>query len=240
MDCHNILKYLPCIHSTDLAHFNTLAKPPVVEPKDIEHAVKVARVTGTHGIRNAALLYVLFGTGLTAGEIGRLTTHDYCDSKGSTRRKCIVRAEISYNGYERALFWSNKKIVDAIDAYLAWRVDNSVGLGTPGRYRDLDPHSALFHNGRSGGGFTATKYIKGGVERESAMVLTALFKNLLKQAGVEGSALSGRRTLAVLLARQGKDPALVREMLGLRNISQAREMMRTDPVRMADIVAKAF
>lgn len=72
------------------------------------------------------------------------------------------------------------------------------------------------------------------------MVISALFKKLLKQAGVEGSALSGRRTFAVLQARKGRDPALVREVMGLRNISDAKEMMRTDPKRMADIMAKVL
>lgn len=166
--------------------------------------------------------------------------HDYCNAEGKPRRKCIVRQEISYNGYDRKLYWANAKLVAAIDDYLAWRVENKVGMGTPGRYRGLDPHSPLFQNGRSPGGFAATKYVKDGVARESAMVLSALFKKLLQQAGVEGSALSGRRTFAVLMARQGKDPALVREMMGLRNISDAKEIMRTDPVRMADIVAKVF
>lgn len=217
-----------------------MAKPPVVSPSDIEHAVKVARVSGANGLRNAALLYTLFATALTPGEIGRLVIHDYCAADGKTRRKCLVRQEISYNGYSRALYWSNSKLVAAIDDYLAWRVENKVGLGTPDRYRGLDPHGPLFVNGRTGGAFAATTYTKDGVQRESAMVLSALFKKLLKQAGVEGSALSGRRTFAVLLARQGKDPALVREMMGLRNISDAKAIMAGDPVRMAKIVAKVF
>jgi len=217
-----------------------MAKPPVVEPKDIDIAAQIARGEGSQGVRNAALLYVLFGTAMTPGEISKLTVDDYLRANGTIRKQHLVRAEISYNGYERPLRWSNAKVVAAMDDYVTWRLDNKVGLGTEGRFRGLDPHSALFQNGRSPGGFRATSYMKDGVRRESAMVLSALFKKLLKQAGVEGSALSGRRTFAVLLARQGKDPALVREVMGLRNISEAREIMRTDPVRMADIVAKVF
>lgn len=184
------------------------------------------------------MLYVLFGTGLTAGEIGRLTIHDYLISSGKARAKFLVRAEISYNGYERALFWSNPKIARAMDEYLAWRVENSVGMVTPGRYRGLDPHSPLFVNGRTGGPFLGTLYIKGGAVRETAMVLSALIKRLLTQAGIEGSAQSGRRTLAVLLARQKKDVAVVRQILGLRNLTQARDMMRGDPKWLASLVSK--
>ncbi len=217
-----------------------MAKPPVVEPADIERAVKIARVTGSQGVRNAALVYMLFVSAMTPAEIARLTVDDYLRADGSLRKRHIVRAEISYNGYERPFLWSNQPLITAIDEYLGWRLENMVGLGTPGRYRGLDPHSALFQNGRTPGGFKATSYIKDGVRRESAMVISSLFKTLLKQAGVEGSALSGRRTFAVLQARKGRDPALVREMMGLRNISDAKEMMRTDPKRMADIMAKVF
>jgi site-specific recombinase XerD len=217
-----------------------MAKPPVVEPKEIDVAARIARASGANGLRNAALLYTLFASALTPAEIGRLVVHDYCGADGKIRRKCIVRAEVSYNGYPRDLYWSNAKLTTAIDEYLAWRIENTVGLGTPDRYRGLDPHSPLFTKGMTNEPFSTTAYTKDGVQRESAMVLSALFKKLLKQAGVEGSALSGRRTFAVLLGRQGKDPAVVREMMGLRNISDAKAIMAHDPVRMADIVARVF
>lgn len=217
-----------------------MAKPPVVEPRDLEHAVKVSRVSGSQGVRNAALLYTLFGTGLTPSEIGALRVADVVTTHGEIKRKTLVRAEISYNGYERTLYWSNAKVRQALEDYLAWRRTNQIGAGTPGRFGDLDPHSFFFINVRTGEGFTETTYQKQGKEHSSAMVLSALFRQLLKQAGVAGNARSGRRSLAVYMARQGKDPAIVREMLGLRSISAAKAMMQHDPVRMADIVAKVF
>ncbi|MCK9987768.1 MAG: integrase/recombinase XerD [Azoarcus sp.] len=217
-----------------------MAKPAVVEPKHLEHAAKVARVTGSQGVRNVALLYTLFGAGLTPGEIAALRVADCVSTNGEVKKKSLVRAEIAYNGYERTVYWTNAKLTQALDDYLDWRVEHQVSLGTTGRFRGLDPHSFLFINGRSGEGFKATRYMKDGVQRESAMVLSALFKQLLKQAGVEGCARSGRRTFAVLLARQGKDPAVVREALGLQSLTAAKQMMQGDPVRMGDIVARVF
>jgi integrase len=217
-----------------------MSKPPVVEDKDLEHAVKVARIMGANRIRNVALLYTLFGTAMTPAEICKITSDDFLKSDGAVRKKHLVRAEIAYNGNERPLFWANTKLVGAIDEYLAWRVEHGIGLGTPGRFRGLDPHSALFHNSRSGGGFTLTSYVKDGVQRESAMVLSALYRKLFSQAGVEGQALSGRRTFAVKMARQGKDPVIVREILGLASISATRDIMKGDPARMDKIVASIF
>jgi site-specific recombinase XerD len=105
-----------------------MAKPPVVEDKDLEHAVKVARITGSQGVRNAAILYALFGTAMTPSELCKLATDDYLKSDGKIRTKHLVRAEIAYNGYERPLYWTNKKLTDSIDEYLAWRVAPSAGV----------------------------------------------------------------------------------------------------------------
>lgn len=217
-----------------------MSKAPVVEDNDLEHAVKVARITGSQGIRNAALLYTLFGVALTPAEICKLTVHDYLQADGTVRKRHLVRAEVAYNGHQRPLYWANPKLVAAIDAYLNWRVETQLGLGTPGMYRGLDPHSALFQNGRSGGGFRLTSYVKDGVQRESAMVLSALFRKLFAQAGVDGQALSGRRTFAVKMARQGRDPAVVKEILGLASLSATRQIMKGDPAQMAKIVAAIY
>ena len=197
-------------------------------------------MTGSQGIRNAAILLSIFGTGLTPSELAALRVADAVRENGELASKTILPAHVAYNGYERTIFWANPKLRSGMDDYLNWRVDNGVGVGSPGRFRGLDPYSALFINGRTGNGFAATGYEKGGVQRESAMVLSALIRQLLKQAGVDGNARSGRRSLAVWLGRQGKDPALVREMLGLRSITATKTLMQHDPVRMGDIVARAF
>lgn len=217
-----------------------MPKPPVVEDRDLQHTVDVARGTGTYGIRNAALLYVLFGTMMTPAEISKLKTDDYLKADGTVRKKHLVRAEISYNEKSRPLYWVNPKLIASVDAYLSWRFQNGIGIGTEGRFRGLDPHSPLFHNARSGGGFALTKYVKEGVERESAMVLSTLYRKLFAQAGVQGQALSGRRTFAVKMKRLGKDAAVVREVLGLASLSAAKEMMDGDPVELAKIVAAVF
>lgn len=78
------------------------------------------------------------------------------------------------------------------------------------------------------------------MERESVMVLSTLFRRLFSQAGVQGQALSGRRTSAVKMKRLGKDPAVVREVLGLGSLSAAKEMTEGAAVKLAKIVAAVF
>ena len=49
-----------------------------MEDGQLEHAVKVARISSTeNGLRDSALLLACFGTGMTVTELSRLRVHDY-------------------------------------------------------------------------------------------------------------------------------------------------------------------
>jgi hypothetical protein len=59
--------------------------------------------------------------------------------------KSWIAAEVAYNGKERPLWWSNTKVVNAIDKYLAYRVESGHGIATrKAAYRGLDPESPYF------------------------------------------------------------------------------------------------
>lgn len=60
-------------------------------------------------------------------------------------------------------------------------------------------------------------------------------------AGLEGgSAQSARRTLAVKLHRQGYDLVHIATLLGHQSVSTTKRPVTQDPVRLADIVARAI
>lgn len=63
----------------------------MVEPKDLDHAARVARVTGSQGIRNAAILLSLFGTGLTPSELAALRVADAVRENGEMASKQSCR-----------------------------------------------------------------------------------------------------------------------------------------------------
>jgi hypothetical protein len=59
--------------------------------------------------------------------------------------KSWIAAEVAYNGKERPLWWSNTKVVNGIDKYLAHRVESGHGITTrKAAYRGLDPESPYF------------------------------------------------------------------------------------------------
>ncbi|NCU67985.1 site-specific integrase (plasmid) [Acidovorax sp. 210-6] len=218
-----------------------MAKPPVIEDRQIEHLLKATAAYSRVPLRDTALLLVLYGTALSVTELATITVGDYLDAKGSVRIASKVRVDVAHNSEERPLFWSNKRIVAALDAYLAWRVERKQGITVKkGAYRGLDPESALFLT-EDGGAYSLTKRaLPSGVLSYSCNSLGAYISRLHSNAGIEGgSAQSARRTFAVKQHRQGRDLVHIAAILGHKSVSTTKRLVEGDPVRLADIVARA-
>lgn len=78
-------------------------------------------------LRDTALLLTLYGTAMSVTELATVTVGDYLDAEGNVRVTSAVRVDVAHNGEERPLFWSNRRIVSALDAYLAWRMEHKHG-----------------------------------------------------------------------------------------------------------------
>ena len=185
-----------------------MPKAIVIEDEQLEHAVRVAKVSSPeNGGRDAALLLTCFGTGMTVTEICRLRVSDYLTESGTVLIDSQVRAEIAYNHRPRPLCWTSKKLTNAIDAHLAERLARGHGVTTRVMaFRGLDPDSPLFVSGRTGEGLKISAQKRDGKTYYSANQLSRLYTRLFSMAGIEGaSAQSGRRTLAVKLKCRGID-----------------------------------
>lgn len=207
-----------------------MAKAPVVEESEFRHAVKVAAVTGQSKERDVALLWVLYGTGMMPIEAARLTVGDYLGADGAVREESGIRAEVAFNDIPRPLYWSNKGVIGAINAYLAARLRD-------GYASDLE--SPLFLTA-SGQPFTFTRRVTAaGAESYSCESLTQIIRRLHTQAGIEGgSALSARRTFGVRLHRKGYDLRHIQTLLGLQSLTATKRLVDADPVRLGSIVSR--
>lgn len=216
-----------------------MAKAPVVEESDIRHAVKVASVTGQAKLRDVALLWVAYGTGMMPIELAKLTVGDYLAADGTVREDAQIRAEIAFNDLARPLYWTNKGVAAALDAYLAERVRNGYGASDEGRYRGLDPASPIFLT-VDGKPFTFTRRVTpAGSVSFSCESMTQIIRRLHTQAGIEaGSALSARRTFAVRLHRKGYDLRHIQVLLGVQSLTAVKRMVEADPVRLGAIVSR--
>lgn len=81
-------------------------------------------------------------------EIARMPVRSYLNGDGSVRVESCVDAAIAYNGEERPIYWSNAKVTNAMDAYMAYRTVQRQGT-TPmaTTFRGLDPDGPLFLTG---------------------------------------------------------------------------------------------
>lgn len=216
-----------------------MAKAPVVEESDIRHAIKVASITGQAKLRDVALLWTAYGTGMMPIELAKLTVGDYLGVDGFVREEAEIRSEIAFNDLARPLYWTNKGVIAALDAYLAERVRNGYGAGEEGKYRGLDPASPIFLT-VDGKPFTFTRRVTpAGSISFSCESITQIIRRLHTQAGIEsGSALSARRTFAVRLHRKAFDPRHIQVLLGVQSLTAVKRMVEADPVRLGAIVSR--
>jgi site-specific recombinase XerD len=216
-----------------------MVKAVYIEEGRLKHMLKVAATSGESPLRNVALLTTVYGTGMMLTEIARIPVSAYLNGDGSVREKSCVDATIAYNGKERPLYWSNTKVVKAIDDYLTYRIVHRHRV-TPfsTAFRGLDPDGPIFLTG-DGDPYKLIERVTGkGTASYSCDSLSQLFRKLHSQAGIEGaSAMSGRRTFAVRLANKGYDLRHINELLGHETLTATKRLIDADPVRLGAIVA---
>ncbi|MDO8653174.1 MAG: site-specific integrase [Undibacterium sp.] len=221
-----------------------MPKAPIVTDKQLKEIIKVARVASPeNALRNVALVWTLFGTGLTPKEIARLEVRDYCKRSNAIIPESTVRAEIAFNGTERPLMWVAPKLVEAIDAYLVYRVLHNQGValrvGEGAGFRGLQPKSALFL-AREGQGFAINSTKKNGKTYTECNSMTRLLNKIMGDANIDGlTTASARRTFAVKLYQNNMGKINIRDMahvLGLKSLKAAKKLVESDAINMRDAI----
>lgn len=218
-----------------------MAKPPVVESREFEHMLKATAGYSRTPERDVALLMVLYGTAMATTELATLTVSALLKPDGTIKSASSIPVDVAHNGEERPLYWSNKRVVAALDKYLEWRLTNRHQVTVKkGAYRGLDPASPIFLTDDGRPYALTKKTLPSGAISYSCNTLGALITRLHANAGIEGSsANSARRTMAVKLHRQGYDIVHIAKILGHKSVSTTQRLVGQDPVKLADIVAGA-
>lgn len=216
-----------------------MAKASFIDDSRLKHLLKVAAISGESLERNVALLYVIYATGMMLTEVARLPVSLFLQADGSLLETSKITADIAYNGKQRPLFWSNAKVVAAIDKYLEFRQRHGQGVTTrKAAYRGLNPNSPIFLTGDGVPYKLIERKTAKGTISYSCDSLSQLFRKLHLQAGIEGaSAMSGRRTFAVRLHQKGFDLRHINELLGHETLKATKNLIDQDPVRLGAIVA---
>jgi len=150
---------------------------------------------------------------------------DYLLEDGSVRRESRVRADVAINGRDRPLFFSHRRLDEALGAYLDERLRAGHGLGAAERWRSLDPHGPLFL-GAEGEVYPITPNGGEGQNRYVCRPLLEIYRKIFRQADIPGLCTqSARLTLMSRMYERGADEDQVGLVLGIADRSAVREQL---------------
>lgn len=187
----------------------------ILSEEDIVAGAQRIRSRSRQPLEDLALYYVLMATGARPLEIVRLEVLDYLNPDGTVRQSSQMRKECSITGKARPIFFNSARLDDAMTAYLANRLLRGHGVGSPDRYRGLDPVSRLFVS-PTGTGFEIQQYGAEGQLRFRCRAIQESYRRLFRHAGLKQvTALAVRYTMAERLYRRGADELQVGLLLGI-------------------------
>lgn len=184
-----------------------------------------------------ALYYMLFATGLRPLEIARLEVRDYLYPDGRVCRESELHAAAAINGKHRPLYFSSRRLNEALDTYFQERCDLGHGLGTSGFYRGLRPDSRLFLSPCGEPYRIAPNNGEPGQNRFVCRALLEIYRKLFRYAGVKGlSAQSARLTVISRMYERGADEGQVGVILGIGERSAVRELLPRPQPTLAELL----
>ncbi|STX81414.1 Phage_integrase [Legionella busanensis] len=187
-------------------------KAKVLTDAEFRRLLAVAK-DSTFAIRNVAMIYCSFGLGLRAKEIASLTIADVADSHYCLLEELCLKRSMTKGEKQRYAYLSNKKLREALQAYL-----NHLKANNMARYKPF------FQTQRR--------------SRFTPNTLQKWFRKLYDKAGILGaSSHSGRRTFITKLIEQGVDIKAVSRLAGHASIVTTSIYVDDNPDRLKRIVA---
>jgi integrase len=198
---------------------------PILSDADIQLAIRRIVAHSAAATRDVALFYLLLTTGARPLEIARLEVRDYLDADGRVREESAMRADAAINRKARPLFFASEKATQAIDEYLAQRVQRRAGTSQRPEFRGLDPLSPLFL-ADTGECFEIVTDRAQGRARVLCRGIHDAYRKIFRRIGIEGvSALSVRRTLALRLYQRGAAEEQIGVVLGISDRKAVRQLL---------------
>lgn len=198
-------------------------EPVVLSDEDIQTALRRVRMRTATPERDVAMVWILLATGLRPLEVARLQIGDYLNGDGTVRLQSQVREGVAVNSRARPLYFSSPAARAAIDAYLLTRGRAGAHAPADGRpYRGLPPDEALFLS-QEGRAFQVDAIPTPSGTRHLCQEIHYAYRKIFRRIGVPGlSAINVRHTLMDRLGRRGANESQISELLGVRELRQAK------------------
>jgi integrase len=215
-----------------------MARPEYIEKRKRDLMFKNTLADPVNGIRDHALVRLLFGSFIRPVEMIRLKTSFFANEKGIVlpNETLVIPPELSFNGKERPMPILNQILIDSLQKWINFRVENGWGATSSGF---LDLTTPLFMSKKDVGFAISTKRV-GGVTKHNCDGLNRHIRKRMKLAGITGSVDSAARTLTLDLHRSGKSTKALWKLRGDAQLSTTVEVCRKDPVRLAALVEHVY
>ena len=172
---------------------------------------------GRQGKRNLLAILISFGTGLRVMEIAALKVKDVITDRGEIIEQVVLQK--TKRDKKRSIYLSDKKLIEAIHAYIAERKLSTKPAFNPNQALILSQRGISFSN-RS---------------------LQKLFETMYRKAGLVGaSSHSGRRTFATRLNESGVDIKTLSVLMGHSSIAMTASYILENPERMKKFTLEAL
>ncbi len=164
------------------------------------------------GVRDRALVLLLFASGARPAEIAKLSVGDYLNADGRVRTCSLIPAAAASNGCPRPLFFTSMRLISALEAHLEQRRRSGQACAAQA-FRGFDSRAPLIALGGQSRPETA-----------ASEVLRTAF-SYLNRPGL--NARSARRRAALKLHAMGVPHKRIADLLG---VSRARAVAALLPV----------
>lgn len=208
--------------------------------------IKIAQSTSRYPERDVLVLMLSHHCGLRVTEISRITIADVMYQSGKLRSEVSLREAVTKGCKQRCAYLVTKPLVDALEAYLSWRLAHDVGVEhAGGPFRGLLPHQPVIFSGRGSGMSQNTKRrtLETGERRDykACDSLQSHVTRLYKRAGIRGgSSHSGRRTFAGKVLSSTGDMGTVAQLLGHASIDCSQRYVDLDQDQLCMMFSEAL
>lgn len=177
-----------------------------------------------NGIRNHAILRLMYGYPLRAIEAIKLKTFDLVSDEGVVKELSetnTLRASVSFSNTERPFPLSCKKIIEAVQRWIDYRIEN--GIGAKGGFLIMDTPLFLKNNSE---GFSDKK----------TEGFTRMIREVHDRNGINGNIETPLRTWTLIQHEKGVALKVLWVLRGDKSIATVRNLVKAHPVKYSKLV----
>lgn len=181
-------------------------------------------LSSTNGIRNHAILRLLYGYPLRGLEAIRLKTHDLVTDEGKVKvlpETNQLRAAVSFSGVERRFPLTSEKIISALQQWVDYRLANSWGV----RGQFIDMESPFFLKNKTEG-----------FSEKTPEGFSRLIKDLHRLNGIEGNIETPLRTWTLIQHENCIALKTIWSLRGDKSIETVRRAIKGHPIKYSQLV----